>query len=42
MLDLRELEERVIANGRVNGHELKVLREVLYADRRTQEVQDDV
>lgn len=32
MLDLREIEERVIANGRVNGHELRVLREVLYAD----------
>jgi uncharacterized tellurite resistance protein B-like protein len=29
---LREIEERVIANGRVDGHELEVLRRLLYAD----------
>jgi hypothetical protein len=32
MLTLRELEERVLANGRVDGHELELLRQVLYAD----------
>ena len=32
MLTLRELEERVLANGRVEGHDLDVLRQVLYAD----------
>ena len=32
MPNLRELEERLIANGRVDGHELRLLREVLYAD----------
>lgn len=29
---LRELEERVLRNGRVDGHDLEVLRHVLYAD----------
>jgi hypothetical protein len=32
MLELREIEEQVISSGRVDGHGLKVLREVLYAD----------
>lgn len=32
MPSLREIEERVIANGRVEGHEISMLREVLYAD----------
>jgi len=32
MLQLRELEERVLANGRVEGPELELLRQVLYAD----------
>jgi uncharacterized tellurite resistance protein B-like protein len=32
MLDLRGLEERILANGRVDGHELEVLRQALYAD----------
>jgi uncharacterized tellurite resistance protein B-like protein len=32
MLSLRQIEEQVITNGRVDGHELKMLREVLYAD----------
>jgi uncharacterized tellurite resistance protein B-like protein len=32
MLSLRELEEHIVANGRVEGHELEVLRNVLYAD----------
>jgi uncharacterized tellurite resistance protein B-like protein len=32
MLTLRELEERILANGRVEGHDLEVLRQVLYAD----------
>ena len=29
---LREIEERIIANGRVDGHELEALRRLLYAD----------
>jgi len=32
MANLRELEERVVANGRVEGHEIRLLRELLYAD----------
>ena len=32
MLSLREIEERVLANGRVEGHELATLRTLLYAD----------
>jgi uncharacterized tellurite resistance protein B-like protein len=32
MPDLREIEERVLANGRVDGHDVEVLRRVLYAD----------
>lgn len=32
MPNLPEIEERVIANGRVDGHELEVLRRLLYAD----------
>ena len=32
MITLRELEERIVANGRVEGHELRLLRELLYAD----------
>jgi hypothetical protein len=32
MISLREIEERIIANGRVDGHELRLLRELLYAD----------
>jgi len=32
MLSLREIEERVLANGRVEGHELTTLRTLLYAD----------
>src|SRR5437764_14944023 len=32
VLTLREIEERVLANGRVDGHDLEVLRRVLYAD----------
>jgi hypothetical protein len=32
MLSLREIEERIIANGRVDGHELRLLHELLYAD----------
>jgi len=32
MQTLREIEERVIANGRVEGHELEALRRLLYAD----------
>src|SRR5688500_16386574 len=32
MLSLREIEERVIANGQVEGHELEALRHHLYAD----------
>src|SRR5438132_713912 len=29
---LREIEERIIANGRVDGHELEALCRLLYAD----------
>jgi hypothetical protein len=32
MVSLREIEERVLANGRVEGHDLEVLRRRLYAD----------
>ncbi len=32
MTSLREIEERVVANGRVEGHEVRLLRELLYAD----------
>jgi hypothetical protein len=32
MTSLREIEERVVANGRVEGHEVRLLRERLYAD----------
>jgi uncharacterized tellurite resistance protein B-like protein len=32
MPSLRQLEEQIIANGRVEGHELKMLPELLYAD----------
>src|SRR5438105_810805 len=34
MRTLRELEERILAIGRVDGEELAVLRQVLYADGR--------
>lgn len=32
MLELREMGERILANGRVEGHELEPLRRLLYAD----------
>jgi hypothetical protein len=32
--DLREIEEHVLANGRVDGHELETLRQALYGDRK--------
>lgn len=32
MLNLRELEERILANGHVSGHELTTLRDLLYRD----------
>jgi hypothetical protein len=32
MVNLREIEERVLASGRVEGHDLELLRQVLYAD----------
>lgn len=31
MLDLRQMEQGILANGRVDGHELEVLRRRLYA-----------
>lgn len=31
MPNLRELEERILANGRVEGHEIEALRRLLYA-----------
>jgi len=31
MPDLREIEQDILANGKVNGHELEVLRRQLYA-----------
>jgi uncharacterized tellurite resistance protein B-like protein len=31
MRNLREIEERVLANGRVEGHEIEALRQLLYA-----------
>jgi hypothetical protein len=34
MVSLRELEERIVASGRVEGHELKLLLELVYADGR--------
>src|SRR3954453_3040083 len=30
--ELREIEERVVASGRVEGHEIRLLDELLYAD----------
>jgi uncharacterized tellurite resistance protein B-like protein len=30
--ELREIEERVVASGRVEGHEIRLLHELLYAD----------
>ena len=41
MLTLRELEERVLANGRVEGHDLDVLRQVLYADGKIDRTEAD-
>jgi len=32
MPDLRQIEEQVVANGRVEGHELEMLRALLYGD----------
>ena len=32
MVSLREIEERILANGRVDGPELSALRELLYGD----------
>lgn len=32
MTSLRDIEERVVANGRIEGHEIRLLRELLYAD----------
>jgi len=32
MTSLREIEERVVANGRIEGHEVRLLCELLYAD----------
>jgi uncharacterized tellurite resistance protein B-like protein len=32
MPSLREIGERLVANGRVEGHEVRLLRELLYAD----------
>jgi uncharacterized tellurite resistance protein B-like protein len=32
MPDLREIEQTILANGRVDGHELEALRQLLYAD----------
>ena len=31
---LRETEERIITNGRVDGHELRLLEHLLYLDNR--------
>lgn len=38
---LREIEERVLANGRVDGHELEALRQLLYADGRIKREEAD-
>ena len=32
MHNLRSIEEQILANGRVEGHELELLRQALYAD----------
>jgi hypothetical protein len=32
MTNLRQIEESILANGRVEGHELEALRRELYAD----------
>ncbi len=32
LMSLRELEQRILANGRVDGPDLQLLRDVLYAD----------
>jgi uncharacterized tellurite resistance protein B-like protein len=32
MRNLREIEERILTNGRVEGHEIEMLRQLLYAD----------
>src|SRR5436305_13192743 len=42
MLRLRELEERVVANGRVEGHEVEALRQALYADGKIDRREADV
>jgi uncharacterized tellurite resistance protein B-like protein len=34
MANLRELEERILASGKVEGHELEALRQVVYAGGR--------
>ncbi len=31
MVNLRQIEEQILANGRVEGHELEALRQLLYA-----------
>lgn len=41
MLDRRGIEERVVANGRVEGHEVEMLRELLYADGKIEREEAD-
>ena len=41
MPSLREIGESIVANGRVEGHELEVLREVLYADGKVDRAEAD-
>jgi len=41
MLNLRELRERLLANGKVEGHELEMLRRQLYADGKIQRKEAD-
>ena len=41
MPSLREIEERLVANGRVEGHEVRLLRELLYADGKIDRAEAD-
>jgi uncharacterized tellurite resistance protein B-like protein len=41
MPDLRGIEEQIVANGRVEGHELKLLRKILYGDGKIDRTEAD-
>ncbi len=41
MLNLRKIEQDILANGKVNSHELEVLRQELYADGKIDRAEAD-